>query len=129
MSKRKPFGETKVGKLLKTVGSPAADLLANVIPGASIISNLIDTITKDQKIPSVDKNIILKELNTELELANIEVADRANASNREIELKKAGGSNWFQYIDGIFVLIGYAAVIYVVLFEDVADKELFYFIA
>ena len=126
---RKPFGQTKVGKLLKNVGSPVLDLVGNVVPGADILSNVIDAVVKDDTIEPKTKEEILKELDFELELAQVEAADRASARQREIELKKAGGSNWFQYVVGIAVLVGYGAVVYVALWEEVNSNELFYFIA
>lgn len=126
---RKPFNETRVGKLLKNVGSPILELVGNVIPGADIISNVINMVTGDKLMPEAKKAEILRELEIELSLAEIEAKDRANARSREVEILKSGGSNWFQYLVGIFILVGYGAVIYVVLFEDVQDKELFYFIA
>jgi hypothetical protein len=126
---RKPFGKTKVGQLLKNVGSPALELLSTVVPSAGLISNVIDMVTGDKSIDPKAKAEILAELDHELEYAKVEAADRANARQREIEVLSAGGSNWFQYVVGIFVLTAYGAVIYEVLFGDVDDKELFYFIA
>lgn len=126
---RKPFAETKVGKLLKNVGSPILEMVGNVIPGADIISNVIDMVMGDKTLPEHKKAEILRELEIELKVAEIEANDRANARNREIEVLKSGGNNYFQYLVGLFILIGYGAIIYVVLFEDVKDKELFYFIA
>lgn len=120
---RKPFGETKAGKLLKNIGSPILDIVGNVVPGAGIISNVIDMVTKDTNIPSADKAKIISELETELKFAELDVRDRESARSRQVEMAKAGANDWLHNVVGVFIMLLLAYVAFVIVFVDIVDES------
>jgi len=121
MSDKKKFKDTKVGQfLLKKVPGIVGDVLPNNgVMG--IVKNLIDTepdLTLEEKQQMHDELVKLYEL---------EVADRDSARKREVEIAKAGKTDYMHAFTGVVGLVSFCFMIYAVVYLDVPEnnKEVF----
>ena len=114
---KKPFKETKVGKLL---GQAKSLLPEKGVLG--VLKNLIDT---DEELTPEEKAEAHKAL---IEAYEAEVADRDSARNREVEIAKSGKSDWLFNITGLVGLGAFGVIIWAILALDIPEtnKELFY---
>lgn len=120
----------KKGKFLqwvKNFAPNALDLVGDVT-GVGALNRLSDVIQKqnpDNLTPEQQaeaKQFYLQEL----ELLN---QDRESARKRQVELAKTGKSDFMMYATGIVGLSSFAIVVYVALFVEIKNENLFYFIA
>ena len=58
-------------------------------------------------------------------LLDIEAADRKNARSRQIEMAKAGASDFMHSVVGIVGMVAFLSVIYLGIFVEIADKATF----
>ena len=117
MSDKKPFKETKVGKLLGNLGG--------ILPDKGVLGVLKQVIDTDDTLTPEEKEDAHKAL---IEAYKAEVADRDSARNREIEVAKAGGKDWLFNITGLVGLGAFGVIIWAILALDIPEtnKELFY---
>lgn len=115
MENKKPFWETKIGKI---IGGAKEILPNNGVLG--VLKNLIDS---DDTLTPKEKENARERL---LEAYKEEVKDRDSARNREARIKEAGDSDVMMLITGIVGLLSFAFVLYVVVFmPDQADSKAF----
>lgn len=116
---KKPFKETKVGKLVEKVAGVAVD----VLPDKGILGiakNIIESATVSEE----EKEEMRKELHEyEIEVYKLEVSDRDSARNREIEIAKAGGHDHLMYAAGYTALIDFTLMVVAVIFFPEQLKE------
>tara|TARA_X000001316_G_scaffold12112_2_gene5606 strand:+ start:476 stop:964 length:489 start_codon:yes stop_codon:yes gene_type:complete len=106
-NKRKKFGQTTVGKLLKTGVGLINPTLGNLIQGNMSIEEVIKSI-KDSNVPADDK-IRAQELI--LEAYESEVADRASARQREMAAVAAGSNDLLFKTVGWGITLCFVAVV------------------
>lgn len=131
------FKKTGLNAFLTKVKEKAPDILSAVVDIAANPNPLnaiqeIGSLLKGSSSPEAKALITefdLKKIEFENELLRIEAQDRDSARNREVEMAKAGKSNWMQYMVGIVGLSAFLGIIYMALFEEVKNENLFYFIA
>ena len=99
--KRKKFGQTTVGKILKGAVSLINPTLGSVLEGATTVEDAIAGIGAADVTP--EEKIRAKEL--VLEAYEAEVADRIAARNREAAIAASGGS------DILFKTIGWSIAV------------------
>ena len=114
---KKPFKETKVGKLLGNLGG--------LLPESGVLGVLKSVIDTDDTLTPEEKEEAHKAL---IEAYKAEVQDRDSARNREIEVAKAGGKDWLFNITGLVGLGAFGVIIWAILALDIPEtnKELFY---
>ena len=114
---KKPFKETKVGKLLGNLGG--------ILPENGVLGVLKQVIDTDDTMTPEEKEDAHKAL---IEAYKAEVQDRDSARNREIEVAKAGGKDWLFNITGLVGLGAFGVIIWAILALDIPEtnKELFY---
>lgn len=112
---KKPFKDTKVGKLLSKVG--------DILPESGVLGVLKDVIDTDEELTAEEK----KEAQEHLErLYEAQVADRDSARNRQIELARAGKTDWLFFLTGIVGLGAFAFAIYAIVYEEsTRENDLF----
>lgn len=112
---KKPFKETKVGKL---VGS-----LASLLPNQGVLGVLKEVIDTDDTLTPEEKEEAHKWL---IEAYKAEVEDRDSARKREVEIRK-NGIDWLFNITGLVGLGAFAFIIYAIISIEVpeSNKELF----
>jgi hypothetical protein len=110
----KSFPETKVGKFLSGKGVDIVLDVAKVIgvPGASILDAVKDQVLKSDKLTPEDKETALKFLEEDRKYFEIEMQDRADARNREIEVSKTSKN----YVQNTLAFLGVGTFIFIVLF-------------
>ena len=114
---KKPFKETKVGKLLGKVGG--------ILPESGVLGVLKEVIDTDDSLSQEEREEAHKAL---IKAYEAEVADRASARSREVEVAKAGKSDWLFNITGLVGLGSFGVIIWAILALDIPEtnKELFY---
>ena len=113
---KKPFKETKVGKLLGKV--------SGLLPESGVLGILKDVIDTDDQLTPEEKEEAHKWL---IEAYKAEVSDRDSARSREVEVAKAGKNDWLFNITGLVGLGAFAFIIYAIIEIEVpeANKEIF----
>jgi len=115
MTEKKPFGETKVGKLLSK--------LTSILPKEGVLGVIKNLIDSDDTLTPEEKKQALEQA---LEAYKIEVSDRDSARKREVELRKYG-NDWMFNATGIVGLLAFAFLVYTVVTTEVpaSNKEIF----
>ena len=114
---KKPFKETKVGKLLgKATG---------LLPEKGILGVLKQVIDTDDTMTPEEKEDAHNALQ---EAYKAEVADRDSARQREVEVAKSGRVDWLFNITGLAGLAAFGIIIYAIISLEIPEgnKELFY---
>lgn len=121
---KKPFKETKFGKILLNVLPNVAKGATKVLPDSGVlgvIKNLIDT---DPDMSAEEKAEAHSQL---VELYRLEVEDRDSARDREARIAEAGGNDWMMSLTGIVGLAAFGFLVYTVVTTQVpeSNKEIF----
>lgn len=111
---KKPFGETKVGKIL-----------SKVLPDKGITGVLKDFLDLDDTLTPEDKE---KAAETLLKAYEAEVLDRDSARNRETEVTKTGKFDFLFNLTGLVGLASFGVIVWAILVLEIpeANRELFY---
>jgi uncharacterized protein YacL len=114
---KKPFKETKVGKLLGNLGG--------ILPDKGVLGVLKQVIDTDDSLTPEEKEDAHNAL---IEAYKAEVADRESARQREVEVSKSGKVDWLFNITGLVGLSAFGIVIWAILSLEIPEtnKELFY---
>ena len=114
---KKPFKETKVGKLLGKVGG--------LLPESGVLGVLKQVIDTDDTMTPEEKEEAHKQL---VEAYKAEVQDRDSARNREVEVAKTGKVDWLFNIKGLVGLGAFGVIVWAILALDIpeSNRELFY---
>jgi hypothetical protein len=113
---KKPFKDTKVGKLLGKV--------TGLLPEKGILGVLKQVIDTDDTMTPEEKEDAHKAL---IEAYEYEVRDRESARQREVEITKSGKIDWLFNITGLVGLGAFAFLVYIITTVEVPDnnKEIF----
>ena len=111
---KKPFNETKVGKLL-----------GKVLPDKGITGVLKGVLDLDDTLSPEDKE---KAAETLLKAYEAEVSDRDSARKREVEVTKTGKIDFLFNLTGLVGLSAFGVIVWAILSLDIPEpnKELFY---
>jgi len=114
---KKPFKETKVGKLLGKV--------SGILPESGVLGVLKEVIDTDDTLSPEEKK---EAHNALIEAYKAEVQDRDSARKREVEIAKTGKQDWLFNITGLVGLGAFGVIIWAILALDIPEtnKELFY---
>ena len=117
MSDKKPFKETKVGKLLGNLGG--------ILPDKGVLGVLKQVIDTDDSLTPEEKEDAHNAL---IEAYKAEVADRESARQREVEVSKSGKVDWLFNITGLAGLAAFGIIIYAIISLEIPEgnQELFY---
>ena len=106
---KKPFNETKVGKLIKSV-----------LPNKGVIGVLKDILDLDQDLTQEDKESAAQAL---IRAYEAEVSDRDSARRREVEVAKTDKSDWLFSLTGVVGLGSFAVVIWAILALEIPAEN------
>jgi hypothetical protein len=120
---KKPFKETKFGKLLTEKVPEAARIVGDVLPDhgvLGIVKNLIDGAT----ISPEEKKALLNEAR-EFELTELKLYmdDKASARSREVELAKAGNADLLMKATGFTLIAAFLAVVLSTIFYEIPEAN------
>jgi hypothetical protein len=112
---KKPFFETKLGKILSKI--------SGVLPKEGVLGVLRDVLDGDDTLTPEQKESALNEA---LEAYRLEVSDRDSARKREVHLRRYG-TDWMFNVTGIVGLLAFGFLVYTVVTTQVPDtnKEIF----
>ena len=115
MTDKKPFKETKVGKVLYK--------LTGILPKEGVLGVVKNLLDSDDTLTPEEKKQALEQA---LEAYKIEVSDRDSARKREVELRKYG-TDWMFNATGVVGLLAFAFLVYTVVTTEVpaSNKEIF----
>lgn len=111
---KKPFKETKVGKILN-----------KVLPDKGVIGVLKDVLDLDEDLTPEDKERASQAL---IRAYEAEVSDRDSARKREVEVTKTGRFDFLFNLTGLIGLGSFAVIVWAILALEIPEpnKELFY---
>jgi hypothetical protein len=114
MIDKKPFNETKVGKLL-----------TKVLPDKGVIGVLKDVLDLDEDLTPEDKE---RAADTLLKAYEAEVEDRDSAHKREVEVAKTGKFDFLFNLTGLVGLTAFGVIVWAILALEIpeSNRELFY---
>lgn len=114
MIDKKPFNETKVGKLL-----------TKVLPNKGVIGVLKDVLDLDEELSPEDKE---RAADTLLKAYEAEVEDRDSARKREVEVTKTGKFDFLFNLTGLVGLGAFGVIVWAILALEIpeSNRELFY---
>jgi hypothetical protein len=114
MIDKKPFNETKVGKLL-----------TKVLPDKGVIGVLKDVLDLDEDLTPEDKE---RAADTLLKAYEAEVEDRDSARKREVEVAKTGKFDFLFNLTGLVGLTAFGVIVWAILALEIpeSNRELFY---
>jgi len=124
---KKPFKETKVGKLITEKLPQVGEIIGEALPENGVLG-VVKNIISGSSLSAEEKAALQKELHDfELEIYRLEVQDRESARSREVELKKAGGKDWMMSVAGLVGLSAFIFNIIILAFFEVpiGNRELF----
>lgn len=111
---KKPFNETKVGRLLN-----------KVLPDKGIIGVLKNVLDLDDDLSPEDKERAAQAL---VRAYEAEVSDRDSARKRESDIAKTGKKDWLFSLTGVVGLSAFGIIVWAILALEIppGNKELFY---
>jgi hypothetical protein len=109
---RKPFGETKIGEFLKDKAPNILDAVSNILPDKGGLGILKNIISKDDTLSETDKVNAVELIDAKLRELEVHAQDRDSARKREVDLAKAGGTDWMMYVVG---LVGLGLLVFIVM--------------
>ena len=114
MIDKKPFNETKVGKLLN-----------KVLPDKGVIGVLKDVLDLDEDLSPEDKEKAAQAL---VRAYEAEVSDRDSARKREVEVTKTGKFDFLFNLTGLVGLTAFGVIVWAILALEIpeSNRELFY---
>lgn len=114
---KKPFNETKVGKI---VGK-----LSGALPDKGVLGILKNFIDSDEELSPEEKKAAQEAL---IRAYEAEVSDRDSARKREIEVTKTGKFDFLFNLTGLVGLTSFGVIVWAILALEipVGNKELFY---
>jgi hypothetical protein len=107
---KKPFKETKLGKFLKDKGGDLLDTVGAIATGnwVDAAGQIKDLISGSQLTPE-EKEVALKYLEQDLEAFKVEVDDRKDARNREIQISTSPEATWLNKNTGSIIALIFVA--------------------
>lgn len=127
---KKPFKETKLGAFL--TGQGASGLLTTIGQVATgnwvgAATSIKDMITGSTELTAEQKEVALKFLEQDLEAIKLDLEDRKDARNREIEINKSDQSSWLTKnitsLIAIFILLSCTSMMLLIGFGYFEDTE------
>lgn len=109
---KKPFKQTKVGKLLGNLGG--------LLPENGVLGVLKQVIDTDDSLTPEEKEDAHKAL---IEAYKAEVADRDSARKREVEIAKTGRFDLMYNLTGIVGLGAFAFIVYAIVYLEIPAEN------
>jgi len=131
----KKFNDTKFGQFLSKAGSVVPDVLnvggkvltGNISGAIADVGNLLKgEAPNNPEVQKLLQEFELAQMDFEKEMYALEVQDRNEARKREVEMAKAGATDWLMYVTGLSGLLAFGIIIYSVIWvEGTQDNKLF----
>ena len=109
---KKPFKETKVGKLVGTLGG--------LLPDKGVLGVLKQVIDTDDTLTPEEKEEAHKAL---IEAYKAEVADRDSARKREVEIAKTGRFDLMYNLTGVVGLGAFSFIVYAIVYLEIPAEN------
>jgi hypothetical protein len=124
---KKPFKETKFGKLLTDKLPEAVAVIGDVLPDSGVLGIAKNIIDKSTLSPEEKKELHDKAKEFELTELQLILQDKQSARLREVELAKTGKTDWLHIATGATVIISFLFSVIAIIFQEVPsnNKEIF----
>ena len=109
---KKPFKDTKVGKLLGNLGG--------ILPDKGVLGVLKQVIDTDDSLTPEEKEDAHNAL---IEAYKAEVADRESARQREVEIAKTGRFDLMYNLTGVVGLGAFAFIVYAIVYLEIPAEN------
>lgn len=104
---KKPFKETKLGKFLTEKGGTLVDTVGSIATGnwAGAVGQIKDLITNSSELTPEEKERALECLRLDLQSFQIEVDDRKDARQREVQIATSAEATWLNKNTGSLIAL------------------------
>ncbi len=117
------FRDTKIGKILSEKAPKILDVVGDLLPDKGLLGVVKNLVNNEPSLSAEDKEQIHQQL---VQLYKLEVQDRDSARKREVEMVKAGASDWMMNLTGVTGLFCFVFIVYsVVYIPTVSENDLF----
>tara|TARA_R110000772_G_scaffold126094_1_gene232973 strand:+ start:953 stop:1393 length:441 start_codon:yes stop_codon:yes gene_type:complete len=117
------FRDTKIGKILSEKAPKILDVVGDLLPDKGLLGVVKNLVNNEPTLSAEDKAQIHQQL---VQLYKLEVQDRDSARKREVEMVKAGASDWMMNLTGVTGLFCFVFIVYsVVYIPTVSENDLF----
>tara|TARA_R110000782_G_scaffold110445_1_gene199783 strand:+ start:1036 stop:1476 length:441 start_codon:yes stop_codon:yes gene_type:complete len=117
------FRDTKIGKILSEKAPKILDVVGDLLPDKGLLGVVKNLVNNEPTLSTEDKAQIHQQL---VQLYKLEVQDRDSARKREVEMVKAGASDWMMNLTGVTGLFCFVFIVYsVVYIPTVSENDLF----
>tara|TARA_R110000803_G_scaffold204647_2_gene270812 strand:- start:269 stop:709 length:441 start_codon:yes stop_codon:yes gene_type:complete len=117
------FRDTKIGKILSEKAPKILDVVGDLLPDKGLLGVVKNLVNNEPSLSAEDKAQIHQQL---VQLYKLEVQDRDSARKREVEMVKAGASDWMMNLTGVTGLFCFVFIVYsVVYIPTVSENDLF----
>lgn len=130
---KKKFKDTGFGKFLSKAGKIVPELAGVAIKAVSgdikgVIEETKDIFVKPENRENPEVQQLLREfelhrMDWEREIFQLEIADKASARQREVEMAKAGKTDWLQMITGVAITASFLAIVWAILFWHIPEEN------
>jgi hypothetical protein len=116
---KKPFKETKLGKIL--LG--AKDIAEDILPDNGVLGIIKNILDADDSLTPEERETVLKQAQNRLEQ---EVKDRDSARVRQVGMANAGKTDFLFNLTGLVGLASFTFAIYAIVYiPDMQENDLF----
>jgi hypothetical protein len=120
MSDKKKFKDTKVGRFLNQKAPKILDSIGDVLPDKGVLGIVKNLISNSDELSPEDKKIALDHIK---DMYGLEVQDRESARLREVEVAKAGKTDYLFYATGIIGLAVFCFIVYAIVFLQIPEQN------
>ena len=116
----KKLKETKLGKLLKEKAPKVLSVVGDLLPDNGVMGVVKNLIDSEPDLSPEDKKMLHEQA---VETFKLEVQDRDSARKREVEMVKAGSTDWMMNVIGSVGLGSFIFLIYAIVFVTVPEHN------
>jgi hypothetical protein len=114
------FRDTKVGKFLKVKAPKILEVVGDALPDKGLLGIVKNLIDGSEELTPEEKTMLHQHIK---DIYGMEIQDKASARDREVEILKAGGSDWLFNLTGIVGLIVFCFIVYAIVYLQVPNEN------
>jgi len=124
---KKPFKDTKVGKLLTQKLPHVLDIVGQVLPDQGVLGVVKNIVHNSNELEPTDKTEIMREINRfEEEMYKETLKDRADARARQVAMADTDKSDWLMSVAGVTALGSFILMVIAIVFIPLKNEAIFH---
>jgi len=114
------FRDTKVGKFLKVKAPKILEVVGDALPDKGLLGIVKNLIDGSEELTPEEKAMLHQHIK---DIYGMEIQEKASAREREVEILKAGGSDWLFNVTGIVGLVVFCFIVYAIVYLQVPNEN------